>query len=72
MAPCIQLHTPMNKIKLETPGSVNNYIGMAGGDSAGACNFSLDSAVRGYCIYKSVWNLHLEFHVWMIIEIKAA
>ena len=31
---------------------------MAGGDSAaaGVCDLSLDSAVRGYHIYKSVWN----------------
>ena len=40
-----------NKIKLEAPRSVNKchmvHTDMAGGDSAGVCNFSLDSAVRG-------------------------
>ena len=31
---------------------------MVGGNSAaaGVCDSSLDSAVRGYHIYKSVWN----------------
>ena len=44
-----------NKIKLEAPGSVNKchmvHTDMAGGDFA---DLSLDSAVRGYHIYKYI------------------
>ena len=54
----------MNKIKLEVPRSVNKcyvvHTDMAGGDSVAVYTWSF-----------TCFMLHLEFHVWVIVQIKA-